>query len=250
MSTRDRFDRLRAGTLEQLAMLPRPWRRELPVDPAIELPSQAPDSGVARAAYERADELSSPALLGHCVRTWLFGELAAAVDGIDRDQELLYVACMLHDLGLTEAHTCADPRAHCFAVEGALAAEDFLSGGEWPAERTRAVTEAISLHINIRVPLERHGAEAHLLNVGAGMDVAGRGLARMPRARVDEVISRHPRGALVSELIDVMKLQVAERPAARLALMWRLGFRGYIERNPLNTGESAPPATTEVSRTS
>lgn len=250
MSTRDRLDQMRTATIEQLAMLPKPWRRRLPVDPVLELPSQAPDSAVATAAYERAEEVSSPALLGHCMRTWLFGELAAAVDGIDRDQELLYVACMLHDLGLTEAHTCVDDRARCFAVEGAFAAEDFLSARGWPAERTEAVTEAISLHLNVRVPPDRHGAEAHLVNVGAAIDVAGRGLPRIPRPRVDEVLSRHPRGDIAAELIEALKVQVAARPDARLTLMWRLGFRRYIEKNPLNTRESGPPATTGVSRTS
>ena len=234
LSRRDRLELVRAAMIEQLAMLPRPWRRRLPVDPAIDLPSRPPDSEVARAAYQRAEEVSSPALLAHCTRTWLFGELAAGCGGIRHDEELLYVASVLHDLGLTEAHRAADPRAHCFAVEGAFAAEDFLSARGWPAERTAAVANAVALHVNVTVPLEHHGAEAHLLNLGAAIDVVGRGLPGLPRAKVAEVVERHPRKGFTPQLVAVNKEQAVARPDARLALMWRLGFRRFIERNPLD----------------
>ena len=250
MSTGDRFAAIRAAAVEQLRMLPKPWRRSLPVDPAVALPATPPAGEIARASYERAEDVSSPGLLGHCMRTWLFGELAAESDGIEHDEELLYVACMLHDLGLTDAHRGVDPRAHCFAVEGAFAAEDFLAARAWAPARTEAVAEAIALHINVTVPPERHGAEAHLLNVGAGIDVAARGLWRLPRPLVTEVLSRHPRDGFTEEFIGLLEEQARARPDARLALFWRLGFRRWIERNPLDTAESAPPATTEVSRTS
>lgn len=251
MSTRDRFAAARTAALEQLAMLPRPWRTSLPVDPRVALPREVPATEVARAARERVEEVSPPSLVSHCMRTWLFGELAAACEGIDHDRELLYVSCMLHDLGLTDAHNGADPRAHCFAVEGAFATEDFLSARGWPTERVEAAAEAVALHVNVKVPPGEHGAEAHLLNVGAGVDVAGRGLRRLPRRQVGEVIARHPRDGFGEEFIRLLAEQATARPEARLAFFWRLGFRRWIERNPLDAaGESAPPATKEVSRTS
>jgi HD domain len=250
MSRADRLHQVRDALLAQLALLPRPWRRSLAVDPSVALPAEAPTSEVARSAYEYAEEVSSPALLGHCMRTWLFGELGAACEGLAHDRELLYVASLLHDLGLTQPHMGADPRAHCFAVEGAFAAEDFLVSLEWPSEPTEAVTEAISLHLNIKVPADLHGPEAYLLNFGAGVDVVGRGLERLPAPLVEEIGTRHPRTGLAAELIDTMEAQRRARPQARLALMMRLGFRRYIERNPLETRESGTPATTQVSRTS
>lgn len=86
--------------------------------------------------------------------------------------------------------------------------------------------------MNVAVPHERHGAEAHLLNVGAAVDVVGRGLAGLPPAKVTEVMERHPRGDFVSGLVAVNKVEVAARPDARLALMWRLGFLRVINRSP------------------
>ena len=44
---------------------------------------------------------------GHAVRSYVFATLLAARDGIGSDQELLYVGCVLHDIGLTPRF--ADP---------------------------------------------------------------------------------------------------------------------------------------------
>ena len=231
LSRRERFGQVRAGVVAQLGMLPRPWRRRMPVDPEVELPAEPPDSGVARAARERAEEVSPPWLMGHCLRTWLYGELAASCRGIEHDGELLYVASVLHDLGLTDAHDGADPRAHCFAVEGAFAAEELLAARGWPAERATTVAQAISLHLNITVPAERHGPEAHLLNTGAGLDVVGRGLAGLPRARTAEVEARHPRHGFAKEFAGVLESQARTRPASRAALMMSLGFRRYMRND-------------------
>jgi HD-GYP domain-containing protein (c-di-GMP phosphodiesterase class II) len=86
-----------------------------------------PDSALARKAERHAAELSSEALLNHCHRTYLWGSLLAQADGTKVDDpELLYVASLLHDLGVTDAHFGKDRGAHCFAVEGGFAAEAFL----------------------------------------------------------------------------------------------------------------------------
>jgi hypothetical protein len=45
---------------------------------------------------------------------------------VAHDPELLYLACVLHDLGLTSAHDGHDAKAACFAVEGARAAHRLL----------------------------------------------------------------------------------------------------------------------------
>ena len=66
----------------------------------------APGSPVARAAYELAATCHTPALLHHVVRSWLWAEAFALVEGRpDADRELLYVAAVLHDLGSTNGTT-------------------------------------------------------------------------------------------------------------------------------------------------
>ena len=48
--------------------------------------------------------------MNHCVRSYLFAASRAVSDGLEIDHELLYVASLLHDLGLEapfDSHTLA-----------------------------------------------------------------------------------------------------------------------------------------------
>jgi hypothetical protein len=230
LSRRDRLELIRQGALARLSRLPARQRRELP---ELTVPDP-PDSALARAAEECARELSSAPLHAHCVRTWLFAALFGA--RVKHDPELLYLACLLHDLGLTEAHDRRDPTAACFAVEGARAAHQLLLSRGQPEERAVAVANAISLHMNISVP-ERLGVEAHLLGKGVTLDVVGRGLDRLPKLAVDEVNISWPRAQFVETLGSAVATQARARPQSRAALLQRLGFAKLMAANPLERHE-------------
>ena len=62
-----------------------------------------PQTPAATAARFVAIRFYSPALLNHCIRSYLWGTKYAAEHGIAFDDELLYVSAMLHDIGLTDA---------------------------------------------------------------------------------------------------------------------------------------------------
>ena len=66
----------------------------------------APDTPLAHDAFDFALEVHSPALANHSVRTYLFARLTADQRGLrpdtDYDDEVLFLACVLHDVGLTE----------------------------------------------------------------------------------------------------------------------------------------------------
>jgi hypothetical protein len=157
---RDRVRLICQGVSAQLERMPSSLRsRILGEHGSLTLPTP-PDSALAREAEERVREISSPSLYGHCLRTWAYAALFAQRDRVAHDAELLYLACVLHDLGLTEPHTGHDPHADCFAVEGAYAAHAFMLVRASSEKRARRVAEAISLHLNVNVP-ERLGAEAH-----------------------------------------------------------------------------------------
>jgi hypothetical protein len=229
----DRAELLRQGALAQLSRLPAEWRRRVLRDTSpLSLPSP-PDTALAKAAEERVRELSKPALYGHCLRTWAFAALFAQRDRVDHDEELLYLACVLHDLGLTDAHDGRDQTAACFAVEGARAAHAMLCEHQEPEDRARTVAEAISLHLNINVP-ERYGPEAVLLSNGVMLDVIGRRLERLPEAAVAEVAARWPRGGSGDLLLADTKRQARLRPQSRAALLHRLGFTKLVSANPLD----------------
>jgi hypothetical protein len=58
-----------------------------------------PDSAIARRAEDLVAELCTPALGQHCCyRTYLWGSLLAQHDQLAVDEELFYVASLLHDL--------------------------------------------------------------------------------------------------------------------------------------------------------
>ncbi len=233
LSRVDRAELLRQGVLARLSRLPAGLRRPLIGNGSdLSLP-QPPDTALAREAEERVRGLSKPALYGHCLRTWAFAALFAERDRVDHDEELLYLSCVLHDLGLTEAHNGRDPSAACFAVEGARAAQTLLRDQQAPQQRARTVAEAISLHLNIDVPA-RYGPEAVLLSRGVTLDVVGRRLERLPEAAVSEVIAKWPRQGSRELLAADTKRQAEVRPQSRAALLHGLGFGKLISANPLD----------------
>ncbi len=230
-----RQDRLRLvgqGVAARLTRIPSVWRSRIFGEQAtLEMP-EPPDSRLALTAEELVRECSSPALYGHCSRTWAFAAMFAQRDAVAHDPELLYLACMLHDLGLTERHWCRDEHARCFAVEGARAAHALLLREGAEADRAATVAQAISLHLNVTVP-SRLGAEAALLAKGVALDVVGRRLHQVPAAATGLVDQRWPRSGLAAELSGSIRSQARMRPAARPALLCRLGFVALIEANPL-----------------
>jgi len=60
-----------------------------------------PDSRLARAA-EHAWRQQHPHVRSHSCRTWIYGRALALCDGEQLDDELFYVACLLHDYGLEQ----------------------------------------------------------------------------------------------------------------------------------------------------
>lgn len=228
----DRVRLIGQGVSARLTRLPSQWRSRLFGEHApLELP-QPPDSKLAREADEHVRELSGPVLYGHCTRTWAFAALFAQRDRVTHDSELLYLACMLHDLGLTRTHWAQDGHAKCFAVEGARAAHALLRRAGATEDRARTVAEAISLHLNITVPA-RLGIEAHLLSKGVSLDVVGRRLHQIPLPPLQAVGARWPRDGFADELAAATARQARLRPGSRSGLLHKLGFVKLIERNPL-----------------
>jgi hypothetical protein len=230
-----RQDRLRLvlqGASARIARLPSQWRSRLLGEHASLALPDPPDSSLARNADDCVRELSSPTLYRHCVRTWAFATLFAQRDRIEHDPELLYLACMLHDLGLTKRHWGQDPQARCFAVEGARAAHAIVHAHGAGEPRARKVAEAISLHLNVTVPV-RLGAEAHLLSKGVSLDVVGRRLHQIPGATATTIEERWPRDGFARELAAATAEQAQMRTRSRSALLHKLGFVELIEGNPL-----------------
>lgn len=235
LDRRARFEQLRQAVVARIGtMLPATRRERGLAERHLELPEREPDSELCRAALELCQEVSPPALTGHSLRTWLFSALFASRDKVAYDEEVLYVACLLHDIGLTPEYWEKDPHAHCFVVEGALAAERFCQERGVEAARAERIAEAIAAHINVHIPLEC-GPETHLLHEGVGLDAIGRGIRGVDPAAVASVVERYPRDGVVEALTEPTRRQAKIRPESRVGLFTRFGFQGMVRANPLDS---------------
>ncbi len=58
-----------------------------------------PDSKYVNVALDEAKECSAPYLFNHAARTFYFGALLGRFQKMSFDLEMLFIACILHDLG-------------------------------------------------------------------------------------------------------------------------------------------------------
>ncbi|WP_175942557.1 HD domain-containing protein [Caballeronia sp. BCC1704] len=168
-----------------------------------------PDSPLAREAAELIRDTESELLFNHSTRVYLWGALLGKRNGIGYDTELLYVAAMFHDIGLTSAYGTSQLR---FEVDGANAARDFLRSHRVDEADVAKVWTAVALHTTPGIPEHMHG-EIALVQAGAGMDVAGRGFDAFTQAQRAAVIAAYPRGADFGEkMIDAFYEGMKHRP--------------------------------------
>ncbi|MGE2728908.1 HD domain-containing protein [Mycolicibacterium vaccae] len=171
-----------------------------------------PDTALAQASLALVSEVSAEFLLNHCVRSYLFGRELAAASGLraggDYDDELLFVACLLHDLGVTD-HANGDQR---FEVDGADAAAAFLREHHVDEARIRTVWNAVALHTSVGLA-HRFGPLEGLAQQGIAADVVGEGRALLRPGFADRVHARWPRHHLGYALGAAIARQVQANPA-------------------------------------
>jgi len=146
-----------------------------------------PDTKLASSALGLATEVYPPYLLNHALRTYVFGSLAGRAQKKDFDEETLYIACVLHDLGLTARYEGDLP----FEIQGAEAARKFLTEHGVAEEKADMVWDGIAMHVTIIGGYKR--PEIALVGAGAGADVLGPDPAEVPAARFAETLDAFPR---------------------------------------------------------
>src|SRR5690348_10409654 len=109
-----------------------------------------PDSTLAREATDLVRAATTPLLFHHSRRVFLSGARRGLDQGLTFDPELLYVAAMFHDLGLTERYRRTD---HRFEFDGADAARQFLETHAITGPEADRVWTAIALHTTPEIPL-------------------------------------------------------------------------------------------------
>jgi len=176
-----------------------------------------PDSALARDAALEARETLTPHVAEHSIRTWIFGKLLAQLRDVRVDDELTYVACMLHDTHLE--HPTA---GRCFAVVGGEHAEQFALHRSVPADRAAAIGAAIAGHITVGAS-EDLADPAGFVSAGAFVDITGFGLDAIDPAWIDELHRHHPRHQLRGHFLSAWAAERRAMPAGRAQWLTRYG---------------------------
>ncbi len=169
-----------------------------------------PDTALATAAVDLARAASPPFLFNHCMRTYVFGALLAERDHVTYDQEMIFIAASLHDLGLTRRYATAE---HPFEMDGADAAKAFLVSHGVGDSRAELVWNAIALHTSALV--EHQAPPVAIVGDGAGADVFGSGLPSLPLNRVRAVMATFPRLSFNSDFRDLLVDHCHRKPFAQ-----------------------------------
>ena len=162
-----------------------------------------PDTAIGRAALQLMVDVSPTFIAHHNVRSYLFARELAAADGlrsdVDYDDELVFLSCILHDLGVTDYGT-GDQR---FEVDGADAAARFLQEHQIPQARISTVWQAIALHTSLGLA-HKFGAEHAVTFRGISLDIDGAEKSMLSTGFADRVTAAWPRlnlGYAIAELI-------------------------------------------------
>ena len=188
-----------------------------------------PQTPAATAALSVAARFYTPALLNHCVRSYLWGANYAVAHGISFDDELYYVSAMLHDIGLTDPF---DSHRLPFEEAGGDLAWVFGVAAGWPADRARRAMEIIVLHMRDDVS-STVDPESHILQVATSWDVVGRRPEEFPPEVRAEILARYPREGFGTEFAACFEDQAKRKPDGAAARSIANNGAERIKTNPL-----------------
>ena len=158
-----------------------------------------PDTDLCRGVEAAVVGAESPQMFGHSYRTVAYAHALAAVDGLSVDLELLWCACLLHDIGIERTVP-----GRCFAVRG----------GE---ETVRIAQSAGADHATADLDPDAHPLP-YLVAAGALVDVLGKRLDEMDRDFVRAVNQARPRDDFASVLSGVWRAETRAVPKGRAAV--------------------------------
>jgi hypothetical protein len=184
-----------------------------------------PDSVVATAARKLVHDLSPDFIYNHTVRSYLFARELLAVNGspTDHDDELLFLVCILHDLGATE-HANTDQR---FEVDGADAAARFLRAQNLDPTRIETAWTAIALHTSVGLA-HRFGPIPAAAHIGISTDIVGAMRHALPEGYAERVHAAWPRYDLGYALAEIIARQAERNPAKAPPLSFPAHVRGLL----------------------
>jgi hypothetical protein len=169
---------------------------------------RVPETPLITRAMEYARIHSEPYLFNHAMRSWLFAVSVAEQKNLVHDAEVLAVATLLHDVGLTEDFG----GTLRFEVEGANAARKFAQAEGVDERRAQLIWDGVALNSTPSIALYKE-IEVSLCTAGIGLDWGGFGYESLPSARITQVVDAFPRLDMKQRFARAVCCIVERRPA-------------------------------------
>jgi hypothetical protein len=170
-----------------------------------------PSGPLADASHALVRRSESASIADHSVRSFLFARLLAeqegCLDDAAYDEDLLFAACVMHDLGLG---TLAPGQAR-FEVEGADLAASVLSEHGIAAADVDRVWEAIALHSSLGIA-DRRGLLTYLVHKGVFTDAGV--FTDLAAVQLQPIYTTYPRPTGDHYLLDAIAEHAARSDTA------------------------------------
>ncbi|KIX97677.1 uncharacterized protein Z520_06455 [Fonsecaea multimorphosa CBS 102226] len=193
-----------------------------------------PASALCAAAFDLVMSAALPlTIVHHSLRVYLLANWLAQREKSEwADSDLLFVACICHDIGAAQVHN--GPQR--FEVEGADAAANFLRGQSRSEAEAHEVWTAIALHTSPGIA-ERITPLARLVRLGVLIDFRPATRAALDaEAYAKSIEAKLPRLDIEKILGDAVVQQALQNPAKAPAASWPNNlYKSHLE-NPEWTG--------------
>ncbi|ABB08565.1 HD domain-containing protein [Burkholderia lata] len=156
-----------------------------------------PDGRIAQSAADLVFTSEPDILYRHSMRVFVFASLIGQRRELEFDAELLYVAALFHDIGLTASYHHSTRR---FEVDSADAVRTFLTGHGASADDIADAWHAVALHTTFGVNTYMQPLTV-LLAAGVETDLLGLHFDEVRRFEREAVLEAFPRGAGFKDLI-------------------------------------------------
>ena len=191
--------------------------------PAVVAGVRLPLTATAKAAAAIAQRNSPAYLYNHCLRTYMFGALLAKERSIAFDDEAIFIASCLHDLGLVQQYQSLDEP---FEVDSANAAREFLSKAGVNDHQMDLICDAIAFHTSALLSLRP--PQVSLVGAGAGADVFGSGLRSLSKGQVSEILAAFPRLNFKVEFRKSLLEYCVRKPRAQIGTWTDAFCRAHV----------------------
>lgn len=199
--------------------LPNAARLPLPVPP---------DTAAVGAAIAVLERYASPAIQAHSWRAWHWSRgFAQHLDLAQEDPELLCVAALLHDVGLSREFDAVEPS---YEEVGGHVSWVVAAGAGWPAKRRDRLAEVIVRHNWTEVPVT--DPDGHLLEIATALDISGARSDALPTELVEAVLARFPRGTLGEEFGSLVSQQARRKPTTQAHRLIEGGLVAKLAMHP------------------